>query len=94
MSNPNRLKSKLKVCAPEIKNYVREIETENSKIHRKKVKLEVEILSLKNRIIALDLIKKLQNFILMSSISLVRKNSHNQAILQTRRARALWSRLV
>jgi len=48
------VKTKLKSCDPVIKDYVRYLEKENAKLHRKLVKADVDKLTLKNRISALE----------------------------------------
>lgn len=50
----SNLKSKLKKCDSEIKNYVVELKKENSKLHREIVKIQVKNVSLNNRVKALE----------------------------------------
>lgn len=53
MQKPSDLNAKLKHCESEIKEYVRALQTENAKLQRRIAKLEVNNLSLNNRIKAL-----------------------------------------
>ena len=48
------LQRKLKICEPEIILYVTELELENAKLQKKIAKFEVEKITSKNRIIALQ----------------------------------------
>lgn len=53
MKRPPDLTSKLRVSDPELKNYLLELEKENSKIQKRISKFQVKIVSQQNQITAL-----------------------------------------
>jgi predicted nuclease with TOPRIM domain len=54
MSESSSLNTKLKQCEPEVQEYVKVLRAENAKLQHRIAKLEVNDLSLNNRIKALE----------------------------------------
>lgn len=67
MSPTPELKRKLKLCETDIINYVSELEFENAKLQRQVAKLQVDKMSSKNRIMALQ--KELNKFTTRNKIT-------------------------
>lgn len=57
MKRPEEITSKLKVCDPDIRLYMIELEKENLKLHKQKAKLHVKIVSQQNEITTLKKLK-------------------------------------
>jgi len=54
MKRPNDLTAKLKLCVPEIRNYVVALETKNAKLQQQIAKVEVDNVSYRHKIKALE----------------------------------------
>ena len=53
MKRPQSLIAKVKVCDPELRFYVIELEKENIKLHKQKAELHVKVVSQQNEITAI-----------------------------------------
>lgn len=70
LKRPKSLTAKLKVCDPELRLYVIELEKENLKLHKEKAKLQVQIVSQQHEI---EVLKKGKE---MVNIELVKFGNH------------------
>jgi hypothetical protein len=64
MKRPNNLTAKLKLCDPEIQNYVVALETKNAKLQKEIANLEVENVSYQHKITALKKMQPQAQFII------------------------------
>lgn len=75
LKRPKNLTTKLKVCDPDLRLYVIELEKENLKLHKQKAKFHVQIVSQQHEIEGL---KKAQPKIIIQPINYAKADDKNK----------------